>query len=83
MKSCRQGHKIKHVQYKCTMCFKTRIHVLFLFYIFKIAHFQNELFQYLISASCVRTLAVVNCFSDEGKSEMEINYQLLQTLFIL
>jgi len=29
--------------------------LLFLFYIFKIAHFQNELFQYSISASWVRT----------------------------
>ena len=57
-KSCRNDPKIKHVQYKCTMCFKTFI--LFLFYIFEIAHFQSELFQYSISASWVRTLAVVN-----------------------
>jgi len=60
MNSCRKGPKIKHVHYKYTVCFRTVILFFVLFYIFKIAHFQNELFQYSISASWVRTLAVVN-----------------------
>ena len=52
------------------------------FYIFRIALSQNKLFQYSISASWVWTPGTVNLFSDERKSEKEIKWQLLQTLFI-
>ena len=39
MKSCRKGPQIKHVQYKCTMCFKT-----FTMYIVFVLYLQNRAF---------------------------------------
>jgi len=60
MKSCRNCPKIKHVQYKYTMCYKTFILVLFLVFFIRITLSQNELFQYSISASLVWTPGAVN-----------------------
>ena len=59
MKSCRNRPKIKHVQYKYTICYNTFILVLFLVF-FRITLSQNDLFQYSISASLVWTSGSVN-----------------------
>jgi len=69
MKSCRKCPKLKHAHYKYTMCYRTFILVLFIFFYLPRHEFGRP--------------ALAISFSDERKSEKEIKWQLLQTLFIL
>jgi len=82
MNSCRKGPKIKHVQYKCTMCFKTVV-LFFCFISLKSRISQTSCFNIRSPRHEFERSRLSISFSDEGKSEMEINLQLLQTILIL